>query len=205
MGAPHMSQAKDQDQSMEEILQSIKRIIAEEGTPAPGGSDVLELTDMLGDDGSDADELPETKLPTMSIDEIMAAPLASGAEEAPAAPAPVKEEPAMAAPAPAPVAAAPAPAPTPTPAPAAPAAKEEGLTSSNTISAATAALNTLKDIPDAPLPPLPQSGVGFRSGTTLEDLVMESLKPMLKDWLDANLTGIVERLVEKEVRRLSQR
>ena len=54
-----------EDQSMEEILQSIRRIIAEEGNnsaaapegsrPASSpdeGSDILELTDMVQDDGS---------------------------------------------------------------------------------------------------------------------------------------------------------
>ena len=208
-----MSQAKDQDQSMEEILQSIKRIIAEEGTPATGGSDVLELTDMLGEDpvetppGFDAPEAPA--MPTLSIDEIMAAPLSSGPITIPE-PAPEPEpkpepkpEPVIA-PEPEPVFAAPASAPTPAPAPIV-ATVEESLVSDITLHSATAALSALKNIPETSLPPLPASGVGFRSGTTIEDLVLESLKPMLKDWLDANLTGIVERLVEKEVRKLSAR
>ena len=32
---------------------------------------------------------------------------------------------------------------------------------------------------------------------------MEALKPMLKAWLDANLPTIVERLVEREVRKIA--
>ena len=46
--------SKDPDQSMEDILQSIKRIIADEGDEAPPapGSDVLELTDMLAEDAA---------------------------------------------------------------------------------------------------------------------------------------------------------
>ena len=42
------------------------------------------------------------------------------------------------------------------------------------------------------------------AGNTLEDLVREMLKPMLKDWLDQNLPPIVERMVAKEIARLSR-
>lgn len=40
-------------------------------------------------------------------------------------------------------------------------------------------------------------------GDRIGDLVMEALRPMLKDWLDENLKGIVERAVAKEVKRIS--
>ena len=40
-------------------------------------------------------------------------------------------------------------------------------------------------------------------GPRIGDLVQEALKPMLKDWLDENLKGIVERAVAKEVKRIS--
>jgi len=40
-------------------------------------------------------------------------------------------------------------------------------------------------------------------GDRIGDLVMEALRPMLKEWLDANLKGIVERAVTKEVKRIS--
>lgn len=42
-------------------------------------------------------------------------------------------------------------------------------------------------------------------GRTLEDLVMDMLKPMVKDWLDANLPAIVEDKVEEEVQRVARR
>ncbi len=42
-------------------------------------------------------------------------------------------------------------------------------------------------------------------GRTIEDLVRETLAPMLKEWLDANLALLVERLVRKEIERLSRR
>lgn len=40
---------------------------------------------------------------------------------------------------------------------------------------------------------------------TLEDLVREMLRPMLKAWLDDNLPDIVERLVRAEIERVSRR
>lgn len=39
---------------------------------------------------------------------------------------------------------------------------------------------------------------------TLEGLVREMLKPLLKDWLDAHLPEIVERMVAQEVTRLTR-
>jgi uncharacterized protein len=39
---------------------------------------------------------------------------------------------------------------------------------------------------------------------TLEDLVREMLRPMLKVWLDDNLPGLVERLVRAEIERVSR-
>ncbi len=40
---------------------------------------------------------------------------------------------------------------------------------------------------------------------TLEGMVRDMLKPMLKDWLDANLPEMVERMVAQEVARISGR
>jgi cell pole-organizing protein PopZ len=40
------------------------------------------------------------------------------------------------------------------------------------------------------------------SGATLDDVVRELLKPMLKEWLDANLSAIVEAEVAKEIDRI---
>ncbi|MGX9393053.1 PopZ family protein [Nitrobacteraceae bacterium UC4446_H13] len=39
---------------------------------------------------------------------------------------------------------------------------------------------------------------------TLEDLVREMLRPMLKSWLDDNLPGLVERIVKAEIERVSR-
>jgi len=44
----------------------------------------------------------------------------------------------------------------------------------------------------------------FVSGNTVEAMVQNMLRPMLKDWLDANLPGIVEAQVRKEVERIAR-
>ncbi len=41
-----------------------------------------------------------------------------------------------------------------------------------------------------------------RGGPTIEDIVREELRPMLKSWLDANLPHLVERVVRAEIDRL---
>jgi cell pole-organizing protein PopZ len=169
--------AKEQDQSMEEILQSIKRIIAEEGEPAPSaGSDILELTDMLTQP-AETQETVEAAVESMSIDEIMAMP------------------------------ATPAPAPEPEAVPETPAPtigfSNEGLVSNAAVETAAASIKTLLETPGAAeyvYQPLPSAQ--FRSGATVEDLVVEALRPMLKEWLDGNLPQMVERLVDREIKRI---
>ena len=43
-----------------------------------------------------------------------------------------------------------------------------------------------------------------RSGeTSLEGLVREMLRPMLAEWLDANLPGMVEKMVQAEIARIA--
>ncbi len=42
------------------------------------------------------------------------------------------------------------------------------------------------------------------SGPTLDELARTLLRPMLKEWLDANLPGIVEAEVRKEVERIAR-
>ena len=40
-------------------------------------------------------------------------------------------------------------------------------------------------------------------GRTMEDVVIEALRPMLKEWLDANLPTMVEAMVAKEISRIT--
>jgi hypothetical protein len=75
----------------------------------------------------------------------------------------------------------------------------ERLVSDTTFAASTAALSqlsrTVRRDKDFPL----------GGGRMVEDLVREALEPMLREWLDANLAGIVERLVRQEIERMVRR
>ena len=66
------------------------------------------------------------------------------------------------------------------------------LLSRETSSAVDSAFNTLAQT------------VLVQNARTLEDLVREMLRPMLKSWLDENLPGMVERLVRAEIERVAR-
>jgi cell pole-organizing protein PopZ len=42
----------------------------------------------------------------------------------------------------------------------------------------------------------------YRGGPTIEDLVREEIRPLLKQWLDTNLQALVERHVRAEIERV---
>ncbi|MEC8534620.1 MAG: DUF2497 domain-containing protein [Pseudomonadota bacterium] len=46
--------------------------------------------------------------------------------------------------------------------------------------------------------------MAFVSGNTVEAMVAEMLRPLLKDWLDNNLPGIVQAAVQREVERIAR-
>lgn len=49
------------------------------------------------------------------------------------------------------------------------------------------------------------SGMGLgNAGATIESLMRDMLRPMLKEWLDEHLPSVVERMVEKEISRISR-
>jgi cell pole-organizing protein PopZ len=51
-----------------------------------------------------------------------------------------------------------------------------------------------------------ERSVQLRSGgPTLEDIVREEIRPLLKAWLDSNLPSLVERLVSTEIERVVTR
>src|SRR5262249_35568081 len=69
---------------------------------------------------------------------------------------------------------------------------DPGLISNETVAAVDRAFNTLT-----------HTVVG-RNARTLEDLVREMLRPMLKSWLDHNPPGLVERIVRAGIERVSR-
>lgn len=72
---------------------------------------------------------------------------------------------------------------------------DDGIVESTTAAAASRAFASLSQTVQ----------VSDGQGRTLEDLVVEMLRPMIKDWLDANLPQIVEEKVEEEVQRVARR
>ncbi len=193
--------------TMEEILASIRRIISEDDSTAPAaeaapvaepdfGDEVLELNEPVVEmpetvsPDFDFDALPVDDEPEVALEEII---VEDRVEEPEPEPEPV-------APPPAPVAAAPVPEPVFVPAPEpepAPFPFDQGLVS-NPIADKTSSVFA-KLAPNTTLPGM------FISGNTVEAMVGELIKPMLKEWLDANLPRIVEEKVEAEVARIARR
>ena len=47
-----------------------------------------------------------------------------------------------------------------------------------------------------------RTAVVHRGGPSIEDVVREEIRPLLKEWLDAHLPPLVERLVRAEIERV---
>ena len=73
-----------------------------------------------------------------------------------------------------------------------PVPSQQPILAQSTISAVESAFNSLAHT------------VLSSNARTLEDLVKEMLRPMLKSWLDDNLPGLVERIVKAEIERVSR-
>jgi cell pole-organizing protein PopZ len=69
---------------------------------------------------------------------------------------------------------------------------DEGMISAQAMEASKAALASLAGLSIDPK----------AADNTLDGLVREMLRPMLKHWLDANLPDLVERVVTREVARV---
>jgi uncharacterized protein len=223
-----MSQpAKAQEPSMEEILASIRRIIADDDTAKPAKPEPPKPAAAAPAPAPPPPPkaAPAAEPPAMSQDDIDAM-LAGFDQPPPAAPAPPPPEPeadildlteAMAAPASAPereptfrtigtepdvmFAEEPEPEPATPPRAAAPPSRpaqavtqpaEPPMLSATATAAVDAAFNSLAQT------------VLVHNARTLEDLVKEMLRPMLKSWLDDNLPNLVERLVRAEIERVSR-
>lgn len=163
---------------MEEILTSIRRIIADEQdepprapaeparaaapseprrapTPVEPEEDELELTEMVA-------EPPARPAPPPP----QAAPLARQSQPT--------ERPSMSLP-------------------------EDSLVSPATAQASTSALARLTRAV------APEEKPAAVAGRSVEELVIELLRPQLKEWLDQNLAPLVERVVEQEIKKLARR
>ena len=197
--------AKAQEPSMEEILASIRRIIADDDAAKPavkapakpaevppaaapaaavpaeaaGGDD---MDAMLADLDENPQPAPEPPDEVLELTEAMAAPAPEPAQPSfrridPDQPDVVFDDV--------------APAPPPPAAPRVPAA-DSPLLSHAATAAVHSAFGSLAH------------SVLAQNPRTLEDLVKEMLRPMLKAWLDDNLPVMVERMVRAEIERVSR-
>jgi cell pole-organizing protein PopZ len=191
-----MSDAKaQQEPSMEEILASIRRIISEdadgqkpaaaaetappEHEPEPEGEpdDILDLTDKVNDDGS------VVSLHRQGVDDFpelsQSKPSFSLSDQDLAG---EKDEISF--------------------------DQDEfsqALMSGGSSAAAASAFAELEQEMSVPPRPAAPAAAPARGGSlTVEQLVMEAVRPLLKDWLDQNLPGMVEDLVRAEIERVAQ-
>jgi cell pole-organizing protein PopZ len=228
------SRSGNNDPSMDDILASIRKIISDDearaqvggqsiggasATPPPaanqGGEpgtvtpipvapeirlgnmarrdDVLLLTDLV--------EEPKTPPPPpRAVQEPVVTPVTAGA------PAPSPPEPTSAfTPAPPPRIEPESAVMPPSNEPTSPV--DQTLVGATVAGAASSAFDRLSQaVQDSvPAPSAHDPGPTMSGGKTLEDVVKEMLKPMLKDWLDRNLPPMVERFVEREIVRLTRR
>ena len=168
------------ESSMEDIIASISRIIAEDSRAPPPlrgsgreKSGVLELTEMVEADGTvrklDGDKGHGAQAVT---ERLSSAPAAAepGAAAGEAAIGGSADE------------------------------VRESLVSTSAGEATITAFGRLGAFAGEQRPePGPALGGG---GRTLEDIVRDALRPLLQAWLDDHLPGIVERLVQDEIQRL---
>lgn len=173
-----MSDQSSQEPTMEEILASIRRIISEDDAPAEPAAEA-----------APPPPEPEPEPEPIEDDVLeLTDPIAPEPEPEPletVGDIDVYSPPE------------PEPEPVYTPPPAAPVFDRdevaETLVGSTAASAAASAFGSLSS---ALLMP--------KDARTLEDVVRELLRPLLKEWLDQNLPRIVETKVEEEVQRIAR-
>lgn len=162
--------------------------------PEPSMDDILaSIRKILNED-----EAPTGPIPTVEPEPLLLTPemMITPPEAAPPAEAPAPPEPALAEPPP-PPAALPEPEPTPMPDPT---PDPNALIAPAAAAAAAAALGQLSRAVAQ------ERATGItRGGPTIEDVVREELRPILKEWLDSHLPAIVERLVRQEIERVMSR
>ncbi len=177
------------DPSMDDILASIRKIISDDEARAQVNSQGASI-----EGGRPAGAPPSETRPSddvLLLTDLVEDPNA-GAAAAPPIPLP-RIDPARAAEMPQPSLDHPA---------------ESSLVGASVAGAATSAFARLNQAVQDSVPPPAAQDPGpliGASGKTVEDLVKEMLRPMLKEWLDRNLPPIVERYVEREIVRLTRR
>lgn len=212
------TEKSDQEPSMEEILSSIRRIIADDedetasskpamadpakarkpeakalaaSAPVADGDDgedddVLDLTEVVepADTAGKRDRFASSDPFDSAMDEIELEPEDEAMDDdEPASPPPSRAR----------------------PKPARPAAEEAMSDDDTLVSSATAARSTGALAKLTRAAAVREPAALAHGDKTVEIFLVEILRPMLKEWLDANLENVVERVVEQEVKKLARR
>ncbi len=173
-----MSDQSSQEPTMEEILASIRRIISEDDAPAEAAAPAPEPEPALVEEALAEDDVLELTDPIEPP-----APVETMGDIDVYSPEPEPE---------------PAPPPPAAPEPTSPSGFSRDEVADNLVGdhAAGLAASAFGSLSSALLMP--------KDGRTLEDVVRELLRPLLKEWLDQNLPRIVEAKVEEEVHRIAR-
>ena len=178
-----MSDSTSQEPTMEEILASIRRIISEDDAPAAESAPEAAAEPEPEPAPEPQPEPVVVEDDVLELTELAHEPDTLGDLEISHTPEPEPAPPPP--PAPEPVAYTP-PVPAPEP--------EEALLSASAAEHVSSAFGSLSHRIGMP-----------SSSTTLDGVVRELLRPLLKEWLDAHLRQIVEAKVEEEVERQARR
>lgn len=179
--------------SMDDILASIRKIISDDEARAQGAGP--RSGSLSSRPPVIVPPVPPRPVPgedVLLLTDIVEEPKSMSNTE----PTPSRVDPVLAADMPQPSTEAPAPA------------KPDALVGAGVAGVASSAFARLNQAVQDSVPPPAATNPGPTvggSGQTIEDLVKEMLRPMLKDWLDANLPPMVERYVEREITRLTRR
>jgi cell pole-organizing protein PopZ len=173
-----MSESKGQHEpSMEEILASIRRIIAEDGEPPAAAPAVATTATATAPSEAPQPAVAAKGEEILELTEVVQEEEQSDPPMPPPAP-PQDELPSLSA-----------------------AAAAERLVSDAAAAASIAALSQIHQL--GPTNEKRMSDIPVGEGQrTIEDMVREMLRPLLKEWLDSNLPHLVERVVQEEVSRL---
>ncbi|HEY0104222.1 MAG TPA: DUF2497 domain-containing protein [Brevundimonas sp.] len=202
-----MTDQTAQEPTMEEILASIRRIISEddapaetaaagaaEAEPAPEPEAPSEASPALMDETPSMQEPEAADEDVLELTEAYQPPVAESIGDLDVSPAqepePFSAEPVSES----------AYAPEPAAYPSTPTPSYDSLVGDSASASAASAFAGLASTLRKPEPMEPATG----SGPTVDELARSLLRPMLKEWLDANLPAIVEAQVRKEVERIAR-
>ena len=181
--------AGGQDQSMDDILASIRRILNEDEAAAQA----TEATEPAAPEApiataSEAAPPPRTPAPELAPPPVMPAPMARSG------PDPVELTSDMLVTPPNP------PIPQAATSPRLGMEDASGLIAPAAAAAATASVGSLLRAVSSE-----RGAQVYRGGPSIEDVVREGIRPILKAWLDNHLPPLVERLVRAEIERVVNR